>query len=583
MTRMMLIGVAGMDWAGFDSQTGKGALPRMSALRARGVAGWLAGAPPGRGPAAWASLASGVEPEHHGVYRGQEEGPAGVRPVGRSSWRRPPVWAPLQAAGFATASIAWPATRPGRDWAGVHIDETFIEATGRTAADWALPLNCTPEWAREPLRHRRVHPLDITASMLRPLVPRLADIDQSRDDGLPLLAVGLAAASTIQSAATWLVRECDARADALFVHHGALGQARTAFAHRKEAWFQDVIPAAWRFLDGLVGHLADLAGPDALVMVVSPGWESSPGVWLAAGPGVRAEAEIEGASLLDIAPTVLGRFGLMEPSMPGRPLIRLVSRTDFARPPAAPPVVEAKADPLLVHSLRRHGYRPPPRPDAAWRADGLAELALLTLERDPLAARRIAETALAENPGNVIALRVKARSHVMLEEPEPLPDIGRQLLQAAPDRGWGPLAQGAYHVLRQEYLQARPWLQRAEADPDPGTLLTVAALWLAAGKRSNAERVFRAVLARDPLNASAEIGMAMAALDRRDFIAAESALLRARRHDPGRPAIYLQLARLYATTARRVEADRCVATAVRLGAPEALARLARGDIPPQAH
>jgi hypothetical protein len=58
-------------------------------------------------------------------------------------------WKRLEAAGISTGSVGWPALRPGADWAGVHLDETFAEPNGKTAADWALPLSCASSDARE--------------------------------------------------------------------------------------------------------------------------------------------------------------------------------------------------------------------------------------------------------------------------------------------------------------------------------------------------------------------------------------------------------------------------------------------------
>jgi predicted Zn-dependent protease len=93
-----------------------------------------------------------------------------------------------------------------------------------------------------------------------------------------------------------------------------------------------------------------------------------------------------------------------------------------------------------------------------------------------------------------------------------------------------------------------------------------AALWFAAGRPADAERVFRGMLARDPHDAMAEVGLGMALASRRDFRAAEDALVRALKIDPGRAAAYLQLALVYGRTARRDEAQRAAAKAVSLGA-----------------
>ncbi len=582
MTRLLLIGAAGMDWPGYEAATRSGALPAFSALASRGLSGWLAGAPVSPGPAAWASMVSGVQPEVHGVWSDTEEWPGGLRGVGKASWRVAPLWATLEAAGISTGSVAWWATRPGADWAGIHVDDAFAEATGRTGADWALPRRCVPDALRDVLRGRRVHPLDITAAMLAPLVPDLPNLDQRRDDGLPMIAVGLARAATIQAAAVWMLAQQEPRPapDAVFIRQPWLARIRLTFERRREPRFAGVIPAAWRFLDQLVGRLAALAGPDTLVLVASPGWRGAPGVVVVAGPGVSAEGDFLGADLMDIAPTVLARFGLADARLPGRRIApsratAFAAPADLAPAPHVAPAPPEKPDARLVYALRKHGFRPPPRPGRPWRAQRLANLAQMMLERDPAGACRAAQAALSQDPANVLALRIKVRAHVALEEPEPLPALGDALLEAAPDRGWGSLAHGAHHVMRGEKALAARWLNKAETDRDTGTLLTVAAVWLAADRPAAAERVFKAVLDIDPVNVSALVGLALGAVARRDFMAAETALQRALKQDPGRPAIYLQLAQTYARTARKAEAARVAAIAVRLGAPPAMAAAAR--------
>jgi hypothetical protein len=369
----------------------------------------------------------------------------------------------------------------------------------------------------------------------------------------------------VQAAAAFLIGETTI--PALFVHHAWLGQIRRAFG--------GAAPAAWRLLDQLVGRLVDLAGPDALVLVVSPGWRSAPGVVMAAGPGVAPDPEFRGAALQDVAPTILAWFGLRDMTLPGRRLPAMAPSEGLTEAPSPPVASPAKSDPMLVYGLRKHGYRPPPRPGSAWRAEGLADLALMMLDRDPAGAGAMARAALVLDPDNVQALRVRVRSHVALEEPEPLPSLAAALMKAAPERGWGALAQGAYHVLRGEKALAAPWLVKAETETDVGALLTVASVWLAASRPGAAERVFRQVLAEDPLNATAEIGLAMSAIARRDFLTAEQGLLRAAKQDPGRPAIYLQLAQAYARTARKDEAARAADVALRLGVHPAIAAAAR--------
>jgi Tfp pilus assembly protein PilF len=168
-----------------------------------------------------------------------------------------------------------------------------------------------------------------------------------------------------------------------------------------------------------------------------------------------------------------------------------------------------------------------------------------------------------------MALRLRATALFALERADELLEIAEALERTAPARGWSALARGAHYILRKEFQLAAPWLTKAEADPDNETLLTVAAAWLIAERPARAERVFKAVLNRDPANVSAETGMAITAMTRRDFLSAEAALKRAISRDPGRVPVYQTLARVYDATAREWEAEQMKEIARRLGADSA--------------
>ena len=232
-----------------------------------------------------------------------------------------------------------------------------------------------------------------------------------------------------------------------------------------------------------------------------------------------------------------------------------------------------------MHVVRKAGYPPAPRASAAWRAQGLAALAWMVLERDPAAAGKIAGAALRLDPACILGLRVQVRAKVAIDDLEGLETLGQALLEAAPGQPWGPLALGAWHVLRGKTPQAAPWLAKVEATADPSTLMTLAAVWLAANRPANAMRAFRSVLALDPLNVSAEMGVAMAAAAQRDFASAELALERALGQDPGRSAIHLLRATVYSKTGQPLKARQSAETAVTLGASRSQAESARRGRP----
>jgi tetratricopeptide (TPR) repeat protein len=570
MTRLLLIGAAGVDWPGLTARLDAGGLPNLATLRARGVAGWLRAPPPLEGPAPWVGMVTGHPPEAHGVWRFDEAWAGGFRRVGRASWRVAPVWRRLSQAGVSTGSVGWPASRPGAGWDGDHIDRDFADPSARDREGWALPPHCAPAGLRDRLRDLRTHPAEITAEMLRPLVPDLGGLNQSRDANLPRLAVSMARAASMQAAAAWLLSERPPQA--LFAHHPWLAEVREGFDGRREGHFAGVVDGSWRLLDSFVGRLAELAGPETLVVVASPGWRNRPGAILAAGPGVTPRAAFEGADLADVAPTLLAAFGLEDAALPGRPLAALVAKGPLRAAPDCPaPETPATNEDLLAQAVAA-GYAPPPVTPAGWRASRLTDLALSLLERDPRAAAAAADAALSHSPGFPGALAAKAMAHVALEEPEPLRATAEALMQAIPNLGWGPLAHAAFQVLDGRSSEAAASLRTAEQDSDPRVLSRVAAVWFAAGRADQAARVFRRLLDQDHGNAAAQVGLGMACAAQLDFRAAEAALFAALRIDPGRAAAYLQLAQVYATTGRRAEAARARAAAVRLGASPTQAR-----------
>ena len=145
--------------------------------------------------------------------------------------------------------------------------------------------------------------------------------------------------------------------------------------------FGDTIPGAYAWVDEQVGKILELAGNDAVVLVLSdhghhaakPGGvfsgehgDAPPGIFIAAGPGVPQGGTLADATLLDIAPTVLALLGLPAAAdMPGRVLRelfpghreaeRVASYRDVPRDAAAAPAAGA-LDPAVRERLRALGY-----------------------------------------------------------------------------------------------------------------------------------------------------------------------------------------------------------------------------------
>ncbi|MDG2013357.1 MAG: tetratricopeptide repeat protein [Pirellulaceae bacterium] len=114
--------------------------------------------------------------------------------------------------------------------------------------------------------------------------------------------------------------------------------------------FKDVVANAYRFSDLMLGRLMQLAGEEATVILCSDHgfmsgefrpmgnpkepagpaiWHRRYGIFLMQGPGIKRDERIYGASLIDVAPTILVAAGMpVAKDMDGRPLLEV-----FERPP----------------------------------------------------------------------------------------------------------------------------------------------------------------------------------------------------------------------------------------------------------
>jgi tetratricopeptide (TPR) repeat protein len=140
----------------------------------------------------------------------------------------------------------------------------------------------------------------------------------------------------------------------------ALGRASRRFmeyapprmAHVSEDDFvkySEVVNGVYRFSDMLLGRVIELAGPEANVVIVSPAafrvggerpvsrvaqrmpaaWYKPQGILCLSGPNVIEDELIHGATVLDIAPTILAMLGLK----PGADMPGQVLGNAFVNPP----------------------------------------------------------------------------------------------------------------------------------------------------------------------------------------------------------------------------------------------------------
>ena len=297
-------------------------------------------------PLIWTSIATGKRPHKHGVLGFVEPDPlnGGIRSVGSRTRTGKALWNILSEAGLRTHAVNWFASHPAESINGVCVSERFPLPVSPDPHHWPVSEgSVNPASDAEILAGLRVHPREIEASQIQPFVPRAAELDQSdpkTQERLMAMARILAETATVQSTASWILenREWDFLAvyfQALdeFAHHFMpFHPPRIAGIDEREAEiFGSVMETAYSFHDLMLGHLLAIAGEDTTVILVSdhgfesgalrPGtvanqvatmanWHRPFGVLAMAGEGIRSDERIYGASVLDIAPTILHLFGL---------------------------------------------------------------------------------------------------------------------------------------------------------------------------------------------------------------------------------------------------------------------------------
>jgi tetratricopeptide (TPR) repeat protein len=358
--KLLLVGWDAADWQLIRPMMAGGFLPHLKRLVDEGAAGALASLQPALCPMLWTSVATGKRAYRHGIV-GEVEPRAdgnGVRAFGSTSRTSKAVWNILSQAGLRTNCIHWPASHPAEPINGVCVSNRFAMLPAAPGRAWPATINAVhPPSLGETLAQFRIRPEELDGSALLPFMPRAAEIDQATDKRLLACAMLLARASTVHAAATYVIENHPADFTAVlydgielfcrqFMQYHPPHLASTPAADFE--MYRHVVTAAYAFHDMMLGRLLDLSGPQTTMMLVSDhGYEilnhrssraamdsqdpaalhRPQGIWLMHGPQVKRGAEIFGASVLDVTPTILTFFGLpFGADMDGRPWAEAIDK-----------------------------------------------------------------------------------------------------------------------------------------------------------------------------------------------------------------------------------------------------------------
>ena len=341
--KLLLIGWDAADWQMMHPLIDSGRMPHLKRLVERGTIGNLQTLQPVLSPILWTSIATGKRAYLHGVHGFVEPTPDGtaLRPTASSTRTCKAVWNILAQSGKRCQALNWYASHPAENINGVCVSQLFPVAPASATPDsWPpQPEAVYPPELAEELAELRFHPAEVTAQMLQQFIPQAAQLDQRDPEVqrlLSSLARRLAECISVHALTTAVMEDhdwdfCTAYYDTIdrIGHDFMVFHPPRMDVVRPDLYepLKGVMNAIYEFHDQMLGRLVELAGPDAHVMIVSDHgflngasrptgpvspeqWHRNLGMFLLAGPGIRPDATIPGATLLDITPTVLALFGL---------------------------------------------------------------------------------------------------------------------------------------------------------------------------------------------------------------------------------------------------------------------------------
>lgn len=494
--RALLIGWDAADWKIISPLVDAGEMPTLSALIDNGTMGEIATLNPPLSPILWTSIATGKRAFKHGIRGFVEpiEAAPGVRAVSSTSRSCKAIWNILHQSGLTPHAVGFFASHPAEPIRGVCISNQFAESPPKAPEDnWPLPGESVhPVSKVEAFRELRVHPSEIGDDVLREFIPRLDEIDRSRDERPAKLAAALAKAATIQAATTTILE--NEPWDFIATYFDAIDVVSHHFmpfhpprmpnvSERDFELYQHVITGIYKFHDLMLARIIELVGPEVTIIILSDhgfhsdhlrpvadptahhandpavdaamdaAWHRPLGVLFMRGPHIRPDDRIFGATLLDITPTILTMFGLpVGQDMDGNVLvpafdcqieIERIESWDSVEGDAGMHAPGKREQPFDQAAVMQHlvdlGYIDALDQDAKKNADvavreGNYNLAVSYMEAGRLNdACRLLEPLYEANPDEPRFATPLARSLHFLGQPQRASDIIERLIARHPD------------------------------------------------------------------------------------------------------------------------------------------------------
>ena len=402
-SKVLVIGWDAADWRAIRPLLAEGKMPHLQQMMDDGVHGNVSTLNPILSPMLWSSIGTGKRPYKHGIHGFSEPTPDGkaVRPITNVSRKSKAIWNMLNQVGKKCNVVAWWPSHPAEPIDGVMVSNWYQTARQIKNADldpeigkprpgshgwksdqWEMaPGTVHPMSLAENLQEFRFHPMELGAEHVGPFIPKFMEIDQKKDQRLIGFAKTLSDTVSVHGAATALMQL--EPWDFMAVYYDGIdhfGHGFMKYHPPRQDWIKEedfelykgVVEGGYRFHDMMLGALLHLAGPETTVILISdhgfhpdhlrpehipaepagPAIEHRPyGIVVAKGPGIKKGDTVQGASVLDLTPTVLSCFGLpVGEDMDGKPLVTMFEET---------PEVETIPSWDQVDGPHPHGMHPP--------------------------------------------------------------------------------------------------------------------------------------------------------------------------------------------------------------------------------
>lgn len=489
--RVMVLGIDSLDPDVIALLASEGKLPNFAKLRREGAFGRLRSSEPILSPIIWTTIATGKPPTEHGIgdFTAINEQTGERLPVTSQMRKVDAIWNILTDADKSVGVVGWWATWPAESVNGVLVSDhtcyhfLFEDGLGTDESEQkgedALGIIHPPE-RTEDLSALVLRPTDVRHEDIRSYV----SIDETEfdrpfefHDDLSHFKWAWATAESYRRIGLEIWNED--RPDLLLVFIEGVDSSSHLFGHlfraeglggelaQQQKRFGETVEQMYLYADRMVGeYLAELGADDTLVVLSDHGFQlgalhADPsktrdmrrvsaknhrieGVLYLYGKHVKAGATIEGATLLDVTPTLLALEGIAPAKdMPGRVVTEGLTMDDPERTVAtfekddgtrAAGTSDASVDPAILARLEALGYLEAESPR------GSRNLAAMSFEEgDYEASAQAYRAQLERNPRDAGAHSSLAGALGALERYDEAMEHADEAIRLSP------LHAGAYH------------------------------------------------------------------------------------------------------------------------------------------